>query len=69
MEQTIQLNKFFYPKELINQAVKDYESICDIKIIDNDQRFIVTLELKQPGNLKEVTGEFCNYILALIKNA
>ena len=60
----IKLNKKFYNKRAIKDALKDFSNICKGKII-NDKIEVMLSPKKKIENLKE---EFCNYVLGLIKN-
>lgn len=60
----IKLNKSFYDKESIKDAIVDFKGICNGKIL-NDNIEIELIQKEEVENLKE---EFCNYVLGLMKN-
>lgn len=60
----INLNKNFYSIDAIKEALKDFKGVCKGKIL-NDK---IKIELKPKGNVKKIKEEFCNYVLALMKN-
>lgn len=60
----IRLNKEFYNKEIVKEALDDFKDVCNGKILNEGME--IELEPKEGiGNLKE---EFCNYVLGLMKN-
>ncbi|MBR9676986.1 hypothetical protein GOV04_02500 [Candidatus Woesearchaeota archaeon] len=59
------LNKNFYDKKAISQAIKDFEHIAKITILDDE----FGIELLQKEPLEEpLKEEFSNYVLGLMKN-
>ena len=59
------LNKQFYSIDAIKEAITDFEEICIGRIIDDT--ITVELEPKQE-TYTQLKGEFCNYVLGLMKN-
>jgi len=60
----ISLNNHLYNNSIINTAMKDFESVCEVKR-DNGHIIII------PQNQKDIEllgYEFCNYMLGLINN-
>lgn len=79
----ILLNKQFYSIDAVKEAIIDFEDICIGRIIDDtalaDGTIAVELEPKQETESNHGTGqnmetyaqlegEFCNYVLGLMKN-
>jgi hypothetical protein len=64
---TINLNKSFYNVNSIKQTVKDFSGVCSASIKGND-RFEITLKAKVNLDIYILGYEFCNYLLALMKN-
>jgi hypothetical protein len=60
----IKLNKDFYNKQAIEEALNDFEGVCKGKILNEDME--VELQLKEEN--KNIKQEFCNYVLGLMKN-
>jgi len=61
----ITLNNKFYKKESISKSIKDFEGLANITLL-NDSFDIEMVPIDEELlNLKE---EFCNYVLALMKN-
>ncbi|MGM5483868.1 MAG: HxsD-like protein [Nanobdellota archaeon] len=60
----IKLNNKFYSKEIIEEALRDFDELIEGKII-NESFEIKIVEKKEIPFLKE---EFCNYVLGLMKN-
>jgi len=58
------LNSNFYDKRSIKEALKDYKGICTGKIL-NDK---FDVELNSNEHIDNLEGEFCNYVLGLIKH-
>jgi hypothetical protein len=64
----IMLNKRLYEAQAIKKAVKDFKNTCKCKIV-KESPFDVEVEIEAKDNTgEEVKGEFCNYILGLMKN-
>jgi len=60
------MNKEFYTLEAIQQAIKDYEEVGLIELIDG--RFTLGVQSKSAFNEELIKEEFCNYVLSLMKN-
>ncbi len=58
------LNSKFYDQQSIKEALEDFKGACRGKILND--KFEVELEPKE--QLDNLDGEFCNYVLGLIKN-
>lgn len=58
-------NNRFYKEPFIEQAIKDFSEICDIK---KENGFIYLKPKKEEIKLETIGYEFYNYVLALIKN-
>jgi hypothetical protein len=61
----IKLNNNFYRKQAIMQAAKDFADLAQIRVL-NEQFEIEFIDLKKEN--KNLGDEFCNYVLALMKN-
>lgn len=64
-EVRIRLNEKFYPKDIVDIAIKDYIDICDVFF---DEDYII-LKPRKEINLDKLGYEFFNYVLGLVKNA
>ena len=58
----IKLNSFFYPKEIVKQAIADFNNVCNITE-ENSKLKIMPLSGKLDPNLGY---EFMNYLLGLV---
>ena len=58
----IKLNKKFYNKGAVEEALDKFKGICAVKIINDEM--IIELE----GDNGDLEKEFCNYVLGLMKN-
>ena len=63
----VELNKDFYNRESINKTVKDFSNICDT-IVKENGNFRIILKPKEEVDSNELVNEFCNYVLAIMKN-
>jgi len=63
----ITFNNDLYSPEILEQAISDFKETCKITIEKKGLTSIITLVPDE--NLKEITYEFCNYVLALMKDA
>jgi hypothetical protein len=59
----IRMNKDIYDSDCINDSVKEFSGLCDIKVSGDE----VVLMSKEEDTLK-IAYEFGNYVLALMKN-
>jgi len=60
----IKLNSKFYNKGAIKEALRDFEGVCNGKILNED----LEIELETKEKLENLEEEFCNYVLGLMKN-
>ncbi|MBO06188.1 MAG: HxsD-like protein [Candidatus Woesearchaeota archaeon] len=60
----IRLNNKFYDKETIKTALDDFKEACDGKILNDE----IEVKLEPKEAINDLEGEFCNYVLGLIKN-
>lgn len=59
------LNPNFYSKESILNTLEVFENICSGKF--EEKSFEIKLKPKESCDLKELSLEFCNYCLGLMK--
>lgn len=64
-EVRIRLNENFYPKDIVDLAIRDYLDFCDV-FLDDD---IIILKPKKEVDINRLGYEFFNYVLGLVKNA
>jgi len=60
----IKLNPKFYSKEAVWEALKDFENVCEGKILNDG----MDVELIPKEDIKNLKEEFCNYVLGLSRN-
>lgn len=60
----IKLNKKFYNKEIVKEALDDFKKVCEGKILNDN----IEVELEPKENVEMLREEFCNYVLGLMKN-
>lgn len=60
----ISLNNKFYDKNAVQEAITDFEEVCEGKIVDDS----IEVELKPKEDVDNLKEEFCNYVLGLMKN-
>ena len=60
----IKLNNKFYNKEAVKEALIDFKDVCKGNILNDSME----IELEAKENVKQLHGEFCNYVLGLMKN-
>lgn len=63
-EVIIRFNKKFYTLPPIDQAIKDFNEVCDARKEGSD----LILKPKQKETLDRLGYEFYNYVLGLMKN-
>ena len=63
----ISLNKKFYSIKAVKQASQDFKDICNCTIPKN-KNIEISLKLKEDLDINTIGYEFCNYVLALMKN-
>jgi len=59
----VSFNKHFYPLDIIQKAAEDYKEFADIGIAPEEKSIRLVLRPKQ--KIKNLKGEFCNYVLGL----
>lgn len=59
-------SKRFYSEEIIKEAIQDYNEVADIEI-SSDEDYIIT-KITPKEDIKELDGEFSNYVLGLMMN-
>lgn len=64
-EVVLTFNENFYNQRVIDQAVEDFQKVCEIT---KDKNFI-TLKPKETLDINTLGYEFYNYVLGLIKNS
>ena len=64
-EVRVRLNEKFYPKEIVELAIRDYLDVCDVFV---EEDFVI-LKPRKEVNLGLLGYEFFNYVLGLVKNA
>ena len=60
----IKLNNKFYSKDAVEEALKDFNDVCNGNILNDD----IEVELNEKEDIENVGEEFCNYVLGLMKN-
>ena len=60
----ITLNRNFYNKKTIQEAIRDFSDVCTAKIINDNY----DVEIEQKENIDNLPQEFSNYVLGLMKN-
>jgi hypothetical protein len=62
-------NLDFYNLNTINQAIKDFKEISEIKTEIKNKHIIIKIKTKKEElSSEELLNEFCNYLIALKKN-
>lgn len=64
---TIKLNKSFYDIDSIKMGIEDFSGPCSA-IVNEKERFEIVLKSKGNSDICVLGYEFCNYVLALMKN-
>lgn len=65
----LRFNKNFYTLAIITQALEDFKNICGGSAKEGASFIEVELNPKgQLGGIADIKGEFCNYLIGLIKN-
>lgn len=62
----IKLSKDFYDMDSIRKAMEDFSGLCSATI--NREGLEIVLTTKGKSDVKTLGYEFCNYVLALMKN-
>ena len=60
----IKLNNEFYNEESVREALKDFDGVCEGRILDDS----IEVELEPKEETENLKEEFCNYVLGLMKN-
>jgi len=60
----VKLNKKFYNKKVVEEALNDFKGVCSGKILNND----IEVELSPKEGVVRLKEEFSNYVLGLMKN-
>ena len=60
----IKLDKKFYDLNAIKEALEDFKEVCEGKILNDT----IEVQLNPKGDINNLDGEFCNYVLGLMKN-
>ena len=63
----ISLNKNFYSIDAVKKAISDFKKVGNFSV-SNKKSIIVSLKLKNSSDIENIGYEFCNYVLALMKN-
>ena len=63
--ETVTLNNKFYKKNVIQEAIRDFNEVCEARI--KNENFDVELE-KKDESVENLAEEFANYVLGLMKN-
>jgi len=63
----VNLNKEFYNVDSVKKAAEDFKDTSDISVSDKEA-IIIIMKLKDSSYLNNIGYEFCNYVLALMKN-
>ena len=61
----IDLNRFFYPLHLIQQAASKFRDVAEVSVRENQNRVIVNLVPKGNKGAEPLALHFCNFTLAL----
>ncbi len=64
---TIRFNKNFYNLKTVEKASQAYQGLADFKISQNKKVITVKLENIVPTAKRKIEDEFCNYVLAMMK--
>lgn len=64
----IDFNKKFYNPKFIKEAAEAYKKLADFRIEIKRESIKVILKNIDPDCRKLIKGEFCNYVLGLMKN-
>jgi hypothetical protein len=63
----ISLNKSFYAVDAVKKAAEDFKEIGDFSVHDK-KNILVSIKVKDASQVEILGYEFCNYVLALMKN-
>ncbi len=62
MNKNFEISTYFYPSEIINQAIIDFNEVTQISIQDN----ILTISWNDENEINNIFNEFINYVIWLI---
>ncbi len=62
---TIDLNRFFYPLHLVQQAASKFNNIAEVSVREVQGRVIVSLAPKEDKEAEPMALHFCNFALGL----
>jgi hypothetical protein len=57
----IKLDNKFYNKKSVERTIKDFEEICEGKILNDE----IEIEITPKEKIENLEGEFCNYVLGI----
>ena len=60
-------SKKIYRPQAVKRAVRDYSQVADIKVKDSKDSLKVSISGVPDDQIEEISGEFCNYVLYLLK--
>ncbi len=65
---TLSFNPVFYNRKAIELSISDFSECCRTQILPNTKRIDVLIsEPHEDACMQEIVGEFCNYVLAKMK--
>lgn len=64
----IKLKNSLYHKDVLTQAVTDFSDACTIDIKKEKLTSTIVIQTKIKKELTNTAYQFCNYVLALMKN-
>ncbi|MBW2977579.1 HxsD-like protein [Candidatus Woesearchaeota archaeon] len=62
------LKKNFYDLNAVKEALNDFKKVCEGKIINKKDNIEIFLKAKNKNFENNLSNEFCNYVLGLMKN-
>jgi len=62
------LKKSFYDLNSVKEALKDFKKVCESNVIIKKNSIEVILKPNKIYLENNLTNEFCNYVLGLMKN-
>ena len=63
----IKLNKAFYDLSAIKDSLSDFKNVSEGSVED-PEGIVVILKPKANFSEEEISAEFCNYVLGIMKN-
>lgn len=71
----VRLNKRFYVLDAIKYSLEDFKEIADFDLKINEKEYEIILKPKvglsediEDNEIEKIGPEFCNYVLAMMKN-